>query len=248
MSKEQEENQSPIERGSVSFSGQGDAVLSQYADYFASVSRFYSGVCYELVRAYLDSSKVLMTATEAMTKSLIKDRGATREVYSFTEKGMPQTPQMRFEELTVGISFTSGETEITNDDIRRFADLTGDANKLHVDPDYAKSVGFKGVIAHGMFTLSIALGLWHSLNVANDTTLAFVGINNVSFKAPVYPGDRLKLYAEVIGARESKSKPNAGLITLKMKVLNSESESVVLEAEPVLLILKKQQPSNSATN
>lgn len=100
------------------------------------------------------------------------------------------------------------------------------------------------MIDHGLLTLSIALGLWHSLDLTNGTILAFAGLSSVSFKAPVYPSDRLSLNAEVVATRESKSRSNAGLVTLKMKVLNNPRGIVVLEAEPALLISKREYASD----
>jgi len=144
-----------------------------------------------------------------------------------------------FEDFTVGVKYNSSLRKVTNEGIAKFADLTGDRNKLHVDPEYAKRSGFKGTIAHGLLTLSLSLGLWHSLNLTNGTILAFLGLNNVSFKAPVYPGDSLKLISEIATKRGSKSRQDAGVLTVKEQMFNQRNE-LVLEAELILLLKKSR--------
>ncbi|HYB04135.1 MAG TPA: MaoC/PaaZ C-terminal domain-containing protein [Nitrososphaerales archaeon] len=148
------------------------------------------------------------------------------------------------EDFKDGQKFVSKEREITHDDIQKFANLTGDLNKLHLEQEFAKSAGFSGIVAHGVLTLSIAIGLWHSLDLTNGTILAFAGLSNVSFKAPVYPGDRIHIEAQVLSKRELASRPNAGLVRLKLAGINSRKETV-LEAE-LALIIKKKGPTNRA--
>ena len=216
------------------------SAVAQYKDYFELVGRTYSQMYQELISAYLDFPKTLAMKNVGTMESI-----KPRIVYSTSPKeGARPQLLMHFEDFAVGASFSSGETIVTTDDIRRFADLTGDRNRLHLDDEFAKNSGFEGVIGHGMLTLSIALGLWHSLDLTNGTILAIAGLSNVSFKAPVYPGDRLRLNAEVVATRESKSRPNAGLVTLKMKVLDNAKGIVVLEAEPLLLISKRPNAPN----
>jgi len=146
--------------------------------------------------------------------------------------------QLFYEDFIQGQKFSSGERIIESEDILKFADLTGDFNKLHLDQEFAKDAGFNGTIAHGLLTLSIALGLWHSLDLTNGTTLAFAGMNNFSFKAPVYPGDRIHIDSQFLSKRELASRQNAGLVRISLVGLNSKNENV-LEAELALIIKKK---------
>ncbi len=145
---------------------------------------------------------------------------------------------MFYEDFTEEQKFISKEREITNDDIQKFADLTGDFNKLHFDQEFAESAGFRGIVAHGVLTLSVAIGLWHSLDLTNGTVLAFAGLNSVSFRVPVYPGDRIHLEAQVLSKRELVSRPHAGLVRIKLSGISSRKETV-LEAEITLIIRKK---------
>lgn len=141
---------------------------------------------------------------------------------------------MNFEEFVVGNSFTSGPKSIAQEDIFTFANLTGDLNRLHLDEEYAKTTIFGKRIAHGLLTLSIAVGLWYSLNLANESMVAFLGLNKVSFMAPVFAGDSITLSSKVVSKRESKSNPKAGIVVFEDEVSNDTE--VVLRYERTFLI------------
>ena len=143
-----------------------------------------------------------------------------------------------FEEIDVGQKFHSESRMLTQEDVAKFADLTGDLNRLHLDADYAKGTVFKRPISHGLLVLGIALGLWYSEGVTQDSIVAFIGMNNLSFKAPVYPGDSISLETEIVSKRESKSRPDSGVVTFKDSVVN-QKKVVVLEFERLLLLKKK---------
>ena len=143
-----------------------------------------------------------------------------------------------FNEIPVGQKFHSVQRVLTQEDVERFANLTGDFNRLHLDAEYAKTTVFKGTISHGLLVLGIALGLWYSLGITRESIVAFIGINNLSFKAPAYPGDSIALESEVTSKRESKSRPDSGIVTFKDRVLN-QNGAVVLEFERLLMLKKK---------
>jgi acyl dehydratase len=143
-----------------------------------------------------------------------------------------------YEDFEIGQTFSTGKRVLTENDIASFANLTGDFNKLHFDQDFATSVGFDGTVSHGLLTLSIAVGLWHSLGITNGSVSAFAGLDRVSFKAPVYPGDEVKAICMVLGKRELSSKKNAGLLRIRLDV-SSQKNIVVMEAELALIILKR---------
>ncbi len=149
--------------------------------------------------------------------------------------------KMYFEDFNVGNKFVSMPREVTEKDITDFAKLTGDFNRLHVQPEFGRELGYGGIIAHGLLTLSIALGLWYSLDLTNETTVAFLGINGVSFKAPVRPSEHVTLEAEVVSLRESRSRPEVGLATIRMSVKREEGSLIVLEAEPVLMLQRRKK-------
>jgi len=144
---------------------------------------------------------------------------------------------MFFEDFKVGAKFESKPRVITQDNIREFAELTGDKNPLHLDPEFGKKTMFGRTIGHGLLTLGVALGEWYDLDVTRDSVVAFIGINNLTFRAPVFPGDSVVLKSEVTGARPSKSRSDLGLVTFKDLMVNQKGESV-LEFEKTLMLMK----------
>ena len=121
----------------------------------------------------------------------------------------------------------SRTTTITDEMIRRFADLTGDMNPVHLDDRYAASTRFGRRIAHGM----IAAGLI-SAALANDLPgpgTVYLS-QTLNFKAPVYPGDTLTTTVEVKSIR-----PDKPIVTLATICMN-QSDLVVLEGEAVVLL------------
>jgi 3-hydroxybutyryl-CoA dehydratase len=121
----------------------------------------------------------------------------------------------------------SRTTLITDDMIRAFAALTGDANPVHLDDAFAATTRFGRRIAHGM----IAAGLI-SATLAND--LPGPGTiylsQTLQFKAPVYPGDTITTTVEVKSAR-----PDKPIVTLTTSCKNQD-DVVVLEGEAVVLV------------
>ena len=131
------------------------------------------------------------------------------------------------EDFTVGEKATSPGRTVTETDIVMFAALSGDWSELHTNADYMKDGPFGERIAHGLLTLSIAYGL--TLRTRESSlidVLALLGIDKVRFMAPVLIGDTVKVEAEVIEARPSKSIPRAGILRFKNTVKNQRNEDV----------------------
>ena len=99
---------------------------------------------------------------------------------------MPQLT-VRFEDLAVGDDAFSVSRVVTSDDVKRYADASGDKNPLHQDEDFARAVGFPGIIAHGMFTmghLARSLTDW----LGDPSRLKRL---SVQFRAPVFMGETI---------------------------------------------------------
>lgn len=90
----------------------------------------------------------------------------------------------QFEDLSVGLS-ESIETTVTQADVQAFAEVTGDNNPVHLDPDYAATTSFERPIAHGMLTAGF-------ISAAIGTKLPGPGCiyleQTLKFRAPVYIG------------------------------------------------------------
>jgi 3-hydroxybutyryl-CoA dehydratase len=134
-------------------------------------------------------------------------------------------PQTMFEDLAVGMSASITRT-MTDEDIRHFADATGDTNPIHLDEEFAKGTMFKTRIAHGMLTAS-------HISSVFATRLPGAGCIYVSqefkFKAPVRLGDDVTARVEVTGFVPEKK-----FVIFKTQCL--VGEKVVVEGEAVLKV------------
>ena len=93
----------------------------------------------------------------------------------------------RFEELRVESELPSRARTVTREDVRAYADASGDQNPLHQNDDVARSVGFPGIVAHGMFTmghLAACVAEWAG-GAENIVRLS------AQFRAPVFMGEEI---------------------------------------------------------
>jgi 3-hydroxybutyryl-CoA dehydratase len=115
---------------------------------------------------------------------------------------------------------------ITDEDIRAFAELTGDFNPVHTDDEYARTTRFGRRIAHGMLGASLVSAvLANELPGRGSVYLS----QTLRFTSPVYPGDTVTARATVRHVREDKP-----VVTLETVCTNQHGERVV-EGEAVVL-------------
>jgi len=143
-----------------------------------------------------------------------------------------------YEDMPVGKRFTSKSRTLSQNEVDRFADLTGDLNPLHIDEEYARKTVFGGRVAHGLLVLSLAIGLWYDIGVTRDSLVALLGIDQVAFRVSVRPGDRLHLTSKVQSRRPSRSNPGAGIVVLH-DVIADDLERKLVEFERVLLVKRR---------
>jgi len=136
----------------------------------------------------------------------------------------------------VGEKTVSPGRTITEADIVMFAGISGDWTELHTNAEYMKNSPFGQRIAHGMLTLSVASGLaLRTMQKPQLEVLAFLGMDNVRFTAPVFIGDTIKVESEVIEARPSKSRPGAGILKFR-NIVKNQREEVVATYETALMV------------
>ncbi len=147
-------------------------------------------------------------------------------------------PGKYFEELQVGqkILHRRGRT-ITEMDNILFCSLTMNDQALHINRDFASRSQFGRRLVNGIFTLGLVVGL--SVNELTDgTIIANLGYDNVRHPAPVFHGDTLYAETEVVSKRESRSRPDAGIIGLK-QIGRNQDGVVVIELERTVLFVKQ---------
>jgi acyl dehydratase len=110
-----------------------------------------------------------------------------------TITGLDELKQAEGEELGV-----SDWHRITQADIDAFADVTGDHQWIHVDPERAKDTPFGGTIAHGYFTLSLAPRFNEQILKMDGFAMAInYGLNKVRFPAPVPVDSQVRMRAKL---------------------------------------------------
>ncbi|MFN3763725.1 MAG: MaoC/PaaZ C-terminal domain-containing protein [Anaerolineae bacterium] len=129
-----------------------------------------------------------------------------------------------FEDFVIGEEIETGSRTITEADILTFAELSGDTNPLHVDPEYARTTAFGERIAHGLLGLSIASGLAWQTGLMEGTAIAFIGLD-WKFRAPIRIGDTIRVR---MVATQKKEMPQlgGGFVTVSATLLNQRDEVV----------------------
>ncbi|MGL4810223.1 MAG: MaoC family dehydratase [Beijerinckiaceae bacterium] len=147
-----------------------------------------------------------------------------------------------FDDVQIGDSGTTPETTVTKEMIRAYADLSGDHTPVHVDEEFAKASHFGGIVAHGLFGLSIADGLktQGTLQFPPGASLGW----NWDFLKPIRAGDRLRVAYRVAALRETK-KPDWGIVTLAAELLNQDND-VVQKGEHKVMILRRPAASQGS--
>lgn len=143
-----------------------------------------------------------------------------------------------FEELEVGqvIRHSAGRTVAEMDNVL-FSSLTMNPQALHLNEDFAGQTEFGRRIVNGIFTFGLVVGL-SVAELTDGTIIANLGYENVRHPAPVFHGDTIYAETEVLEKRDSKSRPNAGIVRLRQVGRNQEGV-VVVELERSVLFLKK---------
>lgn len=118
-----------------------------------------------------------------------------------------------FEALTEGATFVSRGRTITETDVVQFAALTGDAHPLHTDAVFAAEGPFGARVAHGMLTISYAVGL---VPLEPRRVLALRRITDVIFKRPVHLGDTIHVRGSVTGLKDVSHE--AGLVSFSWRI------------------------------
>ena len=131
-----------------------------------------------------------------------------------------------FEELEVGtvIRHATRRT-VTETDNVLFTTMTMNPAPLHLDADYAAGTEFGRPLVNSMFTVALVVGL-SVPELTLGTIVAQLGMTDVAFPAPVFPGDTVRVETEVVEARPSKSRPDAGIVVFEHRAHNQRDELV----------------------
>ena len=142
-----------------------------------------------------------------------------------------------FEDFKVGDIYQPrpGRT-ITQYDNISFTLLTMNTHPMHFDEEYAKHSEFGRCIVCSPLTVALMVGM--SVTDVSQKAIANLGWTDIRLTHPLFAGDTLYAHSEVLDKRESKSRPNAGLVSVKTSGLNQDGVKVC-EFNRTMLIMKR---------
>lgn len=149
------------------------------------------------------------------------------------------------EDFKIGQKFISGKAKVQEVDIKEFAS-SFDPQPFHINKELAQSSFFNGLVASGWHTAGIAMKLLVESNLKPSGGLIGAGIDELRWPMPVYPNDELSLDIEVMDIRRSQSKPDRGLIKIKVLTKNQSDQTVM--SYIATLVIKSRPGNNSPKN
>ncbi|HEX5648012.1 MAG TPA: MaoC family dehydratase [Steroidobacteraceae bacterium] len=148
-----------------------------------------------------------------------------------------------YEQFSVGQRFDHVlRRTVTEADNLIFSTLTHNPAALHLDEEYMKASEFGTRIVNSCFTLSLMVGI-SVADTTLGTTIANLGWDEVRFPRPVFIGDTLHIVTSVLELRDSRSRPDTGVVTFVHRAFNQRDEEV---ASCRRIALMKKQPKEAA--
>ncbi len=128
------------------------------------------------------------------------------------------------EDFAVGQTFSTDSASVSADDIKQFA-AAYDPQPFHLDEQAAESTVFRGLVASGWHTAALTMRL--IVQSRSGPLGGVVGAGSeLTWPRPVRPGDELHVDGEVIEVRQSRSRPEQGIVRIRMTTRNQRGEPV----------------------
>ncbi|MEH6401935.1 MAG: MaoC family dehydratase [Sneathiella sp.] len=145
-----------------------------------------------------------------------------------------------YEEFEVGMEFKHALTRtITEMDNVMFCAMTHNPQPLHLDEEYCKGTMYGQRIVNSLFTLGLVIGVTVA-DTTLGTTLGNLGMTDIRFKKPVFHGDTIHVVTRIKAMRESKSRPNEGIIVFEHSGFNQRDEEIAFVSRTGLM---KKKPA-----
>jgi acyl dehydratase len=143
-----------------------------------------------------------------------------------------------FEEFQLGQTFKHEvRRTVTEMDNILFSTLTHNPAAIHLDVEYAKTTEFGRPLMNSIFTLGLVVGL-SVYDTTLGTTVGNLGWEDVRFPKPIFAGDTIHAESVVAAVRESKSRPNQGIVTFEHRGFNQRDEEIAY-CRRVALMLRR---------
>ena len=150
-------------------------------------------------------------------------------------------PGKYFDELEVGMKFKHAGRTVTEMDNVLFSALTMNSQPLHVNEDYASKTEFGQRLVNGVFTFGLVVGLTVP-ELTEGTIVANLGYDKVVHPSPVFHGDTIYAESEIIEKRESKSKPQWGIVKVRTRGLQQDGKVVIDYVRSVMVWKRAHAP------
>jgi acyl dehydratase len=150
-----------------------------------------------------------------------------------------------YEDFAVGDVYEHrpGRT-ISEADNTWFTLLTMNTHPLHFDAEYAKASEFGRCLVASPFTLALLVGM--SVTDVSQKAIANLGWREIRLPAPVFAGDTLYAESEVLEMRESRKRPDAGIVTVRTTGRNQKGEVVCVFDRTILVARRGHGPEEKA--
>lgn len=125
---------------------------------------------------------------------------------------------------------------VTQTDNIWFTLLTQNTNPIHFDAEYAAKTEFGRPLVDSTFTLALVTG--QSVADVSQNVMANLGWDEIRLPHPVFEGDTIYSFSEVLEKRESRSRPHAGIVRVKTTGYNQENK-VVIEFKRTFMVYKR---------
>ena len=150
---------------------------------------------------------------------------------------------MYYEDFVVGEVIRHAVTRtVTETDNLLFTTLTMNVQPLHLDAEFGAQSMYGQQIVNSVFTLGIATGV-PVQETTLGTTLGNLGFRDIEFPKPVFIGDTLRVETEALDTRESKSRPEAGIVGIEHRAYNQRDELVCVVRRTALMQRRPGQQS-----
>ena len=145
------------------------------------------------------------------------------------ERKITEQSGRHYEQFEVGDTYSHrpGRT-ISETDNTWFTLLTMNTHPLHFDKEYAKKSEFGQILVNSAFTVSLIVGM--SVRDVSQNAIANLGWKEIRLPSPVFVGDTLYAESTVLEKRESKSRPNAGIVKVSTLGKNQTAPSFVISS------------------
>lgn len=144
-----------------------------------------------------------------------------------------------YEDIAIGAVQEYGSYQVTREEIIEFA-TRFDPQPFHLSEEAGKAMHFGGLCASGWHTCAMTMRMIVDQMQAHggSASLGSPGLDELRWKKPVFPGDTLHMKSTVIDKRESKSRPDMGMIFLQQEVFNQKNE-LVMSFKPTVMYQRR---------